>query len=97
MTARLSTVLRLLLGQIRVDDHGRLRDISASGASLLLDRRFERGTLLIIELTSSEGDPSHSFVARVVRVAREPNGRWSLGCTLAQPPSEDDLRSLLLS
>ncbi len=72
----------------------RVEDISASGVRLLLNRRFEVGTSLILQV----GDPAgHSctMLARVVWVAGPRPGHWLLGCSLSQGLSNEELRGLV--
>jgi hypothetical protein len=74
----------------------RVRDISSGSIGLLLTRRFEPGTLLVIELEKKEQSLSHTLVGRVVHAAQSNNGGWMVGCTLANKIAEDDLQALLL-
>jgi CheY-like chemotaxis protein len=85
------------LGQSRSGQHwqGQVLDISASGARVLLNRRFEVGTVLVLSVTSSSGESVQRLLARVVRLVRETDGQWSLGCSFNRPVDENDLRDLL--
>lgn len=74
----------------------RVREIKSGSISLLLTRRFEPGTLLVIELENKEQSLSHTLVGRVHKAALSSNGSWELGCTLASKIAEDDLQALLL-
>lgn len=74
----------------------RVRDLSAGSIGLLLTRRFEPGTLLVIELEHKESSLSHTLVGRVVHASQSTNGSWMLGCTLANKIAEDDLQALLV-
>ena len=74
----------------------RVRDLSSGSISLLLMRRFEPGTLLVIELEKKTQSLSHTLVGRVHKAAANSNGSWELGCTLANKIAEDDLEALLL-
>ena len=74
----------------------RVRDLSAGSIGLHLTRRFEPGTLLVIELEKKEQSLSHTLVARVVHASPSQNGSgWMVGCTLANKIAEDDLQALL--
>jgi len=73
----------------------RVRDLSSGSIGLLLTRRFEPGTLLVIELEKKSQSMSHTLVGRVVH-ATQTGGSWMLGCTLANKIAEDDLQALLL-
>jgi hypothetical protein len=72
-----------------------IRDICAGGCQLLLSRRFEPGTLLVIDVLDGHNQPARMLLARVVRVASLARGRWILGCTFTVPLTSDDLDSLL--
>jgi hypothetical protein len=74
----------------------RVRDLSTGSIGLLLTRRFEPGTLLVIELEKKALSLSHTLVGRVVHATQNSNGSWQLGCTLANKIAEDDLQALML-
>lgn len=75
----------------------RVRDLSAGSIGLHLTRRFEPGTLLVIELEKKELALSHTLVARVVDAIPSQTGTgWMVGCTLANKIAEDDLQALML-
>lgn len=73
----------------------RVRDLSSGSIGLILTRRFEPGTLLVIELEKKTANLSHTLVGRVVHATAQTNG-WMIGCTLANKIAEDDLQALLL-
>jgi len=73
----------------------RVRDLSAGSIGLHLTRRFEPGTLLVIELEKKEQSLSHTLVGRVVH-ATQSTGGWMVGCTLANKIADDDLQALLV-
>jgi hypothetical protein len=74
----------------------RVRDLSAGSIGLVLTRRFEPGTLLVIELEKKAHGLSTTLVGRVVHATAQNNGGWMVGCTLANKIAEDDLQALLL-
>jgi hypothetical protein len=77
------------------NDHtwpGTIRDVSQGGLGLVLQRRFEPGTVLFIELPGTDSRP---LLARVVHAARLAQGSWLLGCTFSSKLSEDEVRRLL--
>jgi len=77
---------------------GKLRDISSTGVKILVNRRFEIGTLLVLELPRPGWDTSRMLLCRVVRVAKEPIDQdWEVGCTLARELSDDEVQSFLES
>ncbi len=66
-------------------------------------RRFEPGSLIAVEVDVSKEELAqvfHSaisryFLAKVVRVLRRKDKKWSLGCRLVKQFSDDDLDSLI--
>lgn len=74
---------------------GQTKDISASGIRLVLPRRFEPGTLLIVELKDKNNKSKSSHVARVVRVQKNDSENWSLGCAFLTPLSSFELEALV--
>jgi hypothetical protein len=74
---------------------GRLRDISAGGVTLVLRRRFEPGTSLMIRLSGKLRHRARSLPVQVVQTTEEGNSRWIIGCEFLSPPSEDVLQALI--
>lgn len=69
----------------------RVRDISLGGANLLVDRAFETGQLLSIELPHREGEETNTVLACVVRAVPESGGQWALGCVFSRELSDETL------
>jgi hypothetical protein len=61
---------------------------------LSLGRRFERGTLLVVEFPELLEHPARVHLARVVRTALHPDGRWVLGCALTRDLDCEDVQAL---
>jgi len=82
---------------------GWIEDVSKEGVRLTLNRRFEPGSLIAVEVDVSKEELAqifHSaisrfFLAKVVRVLRRKDMKWSLGCRLVKKFSDDDLDSLI--
>ena len=74
---------------------GTVRDISAGGVALVLNRRFEPGSLLIIDLSAKTKTASQPRPVRVVHATTERKGRWIIGCAFASPLSQEELQSIL--
>jgi serine/threonine protein kinase len=71
-----------------------VRDVSKGGIGLLLARRFESGTELLIEF--GEGAPERRrLTAKVIRVQGEKAGHWFHGCRFESPLNEDELKKLV--
>jgi serine/threonine protein kinase len=62
----------------------KLQDISASGICMRANRRFEPGTLLMVELTQPDQRVPRSMLARVQWVRRQSPRIWLLGCSFQQ-------------
>src|SRR6266404_8200274 len=65
---------------------GRVRDVSLGGIALILSRRFEPGTVLIVELATKEEGRQ---LVRVVHATPETKSRWVIGCAFASTVSEE--------
>jgi PilZ domain len=73
----------------------RIRDVSAGGIGLILQRRFERGAGLAIELPDRATGGTYSVFAKVVHVASVPDGSWRLGCLFVNELDDEALQALL--
>lgn len=70
-------------------------NISTGGVCLMLNERFEPGTLLTIGLQSTTQNFLPPLEVRVVHVVQQANGDWVLGGAFVRPLSEEELRNLL--
>lgn len=70
-------------------------NISAGGVALLSPRKLDAGTLLHLDLVSSDGRPDRTLKARVVHQALRADNQWVLGCTFVADLSDDDVMALL--
>jgi CheY-like chemotaxis protein len=88
--------LCLPAGSVRGEPwRARLTNISAVGTRLLLDRQLEIGTLLVLRIPHAVGNDATNLFARVVRVAPECEGHWSLGCAFTRRLHDAQLRDLI--
>lgn len=67
-----------------------VRDLSAGGASLLVQRAVQPGEMVVLELPAERGEV-RTVLACVVRVQQQADGQWSLGCVFSRELSDDDL------
>lgn len=67
-----------------------VKDISAGGIALVLERRFECGAALHVELQGAAEDGVHSLTAHVVHIQMLGN-RWLLGCEWTAPLADEEL------
>lgn len=72
-----------------------IRDISRSGVRLHLERRFEKGTPLALDLPAvGEQETSVVFV-KVVHMKIQDDGTWMLGCQFVSELSDAELQGVL--
>jgi hypothetical protein len=82
---------------------GWIEDVSIEGLKLNLNRRFEPGTLLAVEVNVTKEEMVHVhhsamsrfFLAKVVRVVRRRDHKWTLGCRLIKKLNDEDLDTLV--
>jgi hypothetical protein len=74
---------------------GTVRDVSQGGLRMTLQRRFEPGTGLAIELPEDKGGETRTVLLKVIHIKRQPDGLWSLGCKFISELGEDEVRRLL--
>ncbi|MBI1832100.1 MAG: PilZ domain-containing protein [Planctomycetes bacterium] len=67
-----------------------VRDLSAGGANVLVDRPLEPGHILTLELPTRDGEV-RTVLACVVRTVSHGPGQWSLGCVFSRELSGADL------
>jgi hypothetical protein len=70
-----------------------VRNISLGGMNLIVDQRFQSGTLLKVEVQSSLENTPQMLCVRVIHVVEQPDGTWSLGCAFARELSDQSLRA----
>lgn len=71
-----------------------IRHIANNGLSLTLNRRFERGSGLAIELPTEDGTTA-TVLARVVHVSPFEEGGWLLGCDFISELSDEEVQLIL--
>jgi hypothetical protein len=83
-------------GDDRTRWSARMQDISRGGARVIVDRRFEPGTILNIQVEAAAREEIPPvLLARVEHVHAESGGFWALGCRFARELTEKDLHVLL--
>jgi hypothetical protein len=73
----------------------KVRDISPRGVGLVLDRRFEPGTALAIEVPEAPARPAETLLVRVAHATELPGGQWLLGCSFLNELGSDEIQLLL--
>jgi hypothetical protein len=74
---------------------GKVRDVSSQGVGLILSRRFEPGTCLVIELPAPAPRAPETLFAQVEHATALAPVSWLIGCSFATELSEDELQRLL--
>ena len=72
-----------------------VKDVSADGIGLLMNRRFEPRTVLTLELPTKGPGPAHRLLIRVVRVQAMAKRRWLVGCLFAMRLGEEEVRTMI--
>lgn len=72
-----------------------IRDLSVGGVGVVLNRRFERGAGLAIEIPETTSCPATTLMGRVVHTTSMPGGQWLHGCEFVSLLSDDELQRLL--
>lgn len=75
----------------------RVRDASASGIRLTVNRPCSSGSLLHVMVPQSEVAPSTRLLACVVRSMPDGKENWSLGCSFIRDLDEGELLRLIRS
>jgi serine/threonine protein kinase len=73
----------------------RVHDVSTSGLSLIISRRFEPGTLLVLELEQRDAVAPRTMLVRVANARQQPRRKWLLGCSFVRGLEESALRQLV--
>jgi serine/threonine protein kinase len=70
-------------------------NVSVTGLCLVMHRRFEKGTHLIVEILGRHDRMTRQLLARVMRVRRQGSGEWAIGCKLSRQLADAELHELL--
>jgi hypothetical protein len=74
---------------------GKVQNVSSGGVGLIMNRRFEPGTTLIVELSAKPKGILRPLPVRVIHATPEQKGQWLIGCTFARPLSPEELQAFL--
>jgi serine/threonine protein kinase len=72
---------------------GKVRDLSAGGVCLVAQRRFEPGTVLLLEIQGNGAEST--LLVRVVHAHKESRKRWVMGCHVSRTLAREEVRELL--
>ena len=73
---------------------GHVRDISRTGIGLIMPRRWERGTILLLEV-SPEGGAPRSLCACVIHSTRLSEASYIVGCAHGGDFDEEEIQALV--
>jgi hypothetical protein len=84
-----------LVGSGQSTWQGECCDLSQGGIRLMLNRRFEPQTLLLIDLPVDNPSLVSSLLVRVVWTKKQGSRGWLVGCALACPLSDEEFALLI--
>lgn len=73
----------------------RVRDISHSGISLVLNRHLKVGAFLAVELVNTRQTCLPPLLARVVHATAQISGDWLIGCEFSSVLTDDELQQMI--
>jgi serine/threonine protein kinase len=91
----LKSLCQPLGAERRIRWKARVEDISAGGICLGASRRFEPGTILLLDLRGDRQAVVGMLLGRVVHVESPPEQPWLLGCQFSSRLADEDVRELL--
>ena len=68
-----------------------MQDISRGGLNLQVNRAFEPGSILSVDVPLGPDLAPRSLLVKVVHAQNQGSGKWSLGCALEKNLEEEDL------
>jgi hypothetical protein len=74
----------------------KVRNISASGISLVLDRSIDPQSIVSIQLTNTTRNFTCSLRVRVIYNIEHPSGEWIMGGAFTRRLKEDELQAFLM-
>jgi serine/threonine-protein kinase len=93
-TCKLDSSCRPAIAAIDVSWPTKVIDISRGGVGLLVERRFEPGALLEVDLQSVVPHFKRTLLVRVQNIRKQPDGLWILGAIFPSPLSDEELWAL---
>jgi hypothetical protein len=72
---------------------GTVRNFSRSGIGVVIQRRFEPGTILIVEMENKSQTFSQTLQVQVVHTMPQADC-WFLGCTFLEELTEEEVKAL---
>jgi hypothetical protein len=73
----------------------KIRNLSVGGVGLVIERRFEPGVILFLEITPPASGSKETLMARVVHATAQAGNLWLLGCAFCSRLSPGKIQSLV--
>jgi PilZ domain-containing protein len=86
------TVCQPLVGDVSLP--ARIRNVSQTGANLIISQPLTEGTMLRVNLPVSPGGPHTTVLACVMHNRETSPGEWTVGCVFSLELSADEMRLL---
>jgi serine/threonine protein kinase len=90
----LASVCHPIGGDLAANWQARVRNVSATGLCLLSPRRFERGTVLAVDLRVTPKGPIQQLLVRIVRVEQADGRQWLLGAAFTTRRTDPEVKEL---
>jgi c-di-GMP-binding flagellar brake protein YcgR len=94
-TCDLKATYRIVRVTERTPAPAKVVDISARGVGLQIDRAIQPGTVLSVDLQSTDGVSKLRIFACVVRVKEVNSREWTLGCNFIREINDRELNGLI--
>src|SRR5580704_5104169 len=75
--------------------HAVVRDVAFRSIGLLVEKPFDGGTVLAIQMRSRNAGFSGILSAQVQHATQQEDGTWLLGCSLSRSLTDDEIFQLL--
>src|SRR5437764_10748682 len=89
--SKAETVVKPINNGVDTRFSARVRNVSRGGLSLVVNKQFEPGDLVSIELPGASEAKTDTVLACVIHVHATADKNWVLGCTFSEELGEDEL------
>jgi hypothetical protein len=73
---------------------GRIRNVSRTGIGIVVDRAWQSGVTLILELPAEEGEGAKAVRARVIHATPQMSGMFLVGCNFENALTDAEVQAL---
>jgi len=92
-TTNLNIRCEQIAGETEAGVYAVICDISRGGVQMIAPRRFEPGTILSVELPSTQEQTPLAVLACVIRAHPHGDSEWTMGCRFSSELSEEQLQA----